>query len=296
MERKPALWPGWLPLAVLSASSFFWGIKQPRWVLMWILALIIFVGCKWLTWWDEGRWMETTPARGFAYLFVWPGMNAREFLDGTITHARPSQSEWFFAAAKTCLGAVMVWGLVRRIPVAHELWEGWMGLVGLVFLLHFGLFHLLALFWQRTGVNALPIMRAPMFATSVSEFWNRRWNIAFNQLIHRFVFRPVTRRANLPAACLAAFLVSGVIHDLVISVPAGGDYGFPTAYFMVQGFAVLFEHSRIGRRMGLRGGWRGWVFTAIVTAAPVFWLFHPPFIKNVILPMLTAIGATGRKI
>ena len=102
----------------------------------------------------------------------------------------------------------------------------------------------------------------------------------------------VASRLNLPAACLAAFLVSGLIHDLVISVPAGGGYGLPTAYFMVQGFAVLFEHSRTGRRMGLRGGWRGWVCTVIVTAGPAFWLFHPPFVRNVILPMLTAIGAT----
>ena len=33
-------------------------------------------------------------------------------------------------------------------------------------------------------------------------------------------------------------------------------------------------------------------FTIIITAAPAFWLFHPPFINNVILPMLHAIGAT----
>jgi hypothetical protein len=39
-----------------------------------------------------------------------------------------------------------------------------------------------------------------------------------------------------------------------------------------------------------RGG-RGWLFTFIVTAAPAFWLFHPSFIRNVILPMLHAIGA-----
>jgi hypothetical protein len=39
-------------------------------------------------------------------------------------------------------------------------------------------------------------------------------------------------------------------------------------------------------------GARGWFFTLVVTVAPLFWLFHPPFIHNVILPMLTAIGAT----
>jgi predicted DCC family thiol-disulfide oxidoreductase YuxK len=34
------------------------------------------------------------------------------------------------------------------------------------------------------------------------------------------------------------------------------------------------------------------MFMLLVTASPLFWLFHPPFITNVILPMLTAIGAT----
>jgi len=292
--RTPLLWPGWLPLAVLPVAPFFCGVHYPRWVLMWMVALIVYVSCKWLTWWDEGRWIKATRARQCAYLLAWPGMSAREFLDEPIARPWPDLPLWFYAAAKTGLGAVIVWGVVRKIPPEHELLAGWTGLIGLVFLLHFGLFHLLALFWQRAGLNAQQIMRAPVLATSVSEFWNRRWNVAFNQLVHRYVFRPLARRANLAVACLTAFFVSGVIHDLVISVPAGGDYGFPTVYFMVQGCAVLFEHSQIGRRLGLRGGWRGWVFMVVVTAGPAFWLFHPRFIRNVILPMLAAIGATGR--
>jgi hypothetical protein len=29
----------------------------------------------------------------------------------------------------------------------------------------------------------------------------------------------------------------------------------------------------------------------VVTAGPAYWLFHPIFIRNVILPMLHALGA-----
>jgi hypothetical protein len=39
-------------------------------------------------------------------------------------------------------------------------------------------------------------------------------------------------------------------------------------------------------------GLRGRLFALAVTAGPAFWLFHPPFIHNVILPMFQAIGAT----
>jgi len=65
------------------------------------------------------------------------------------------------------------------------------------------------------------------------------------------------------------------------------------------GAAAVVEIARriwwawpLWRRVGLGRGWRGWLFTLIVAAAPAFWLFPPPFVRNVILPMLTFIGAT----
>ena len=75
-------------------------------------------------------------------------------------------------------------------------------------------------------------------------------------------------------------------------LPARGGFGLPTAYFVLQGLGVLAERSDWGRRVGLGRGLRGWLFTVVFTGAPVFWLFHPVFINNIILPMLRAIGAT----
>ena len=88
-----------------------------------------------------------------------------------------------------------------------------------------------------------------------------------------------------------AFLGSGLLHELVISLPARGGYGLPTIYFMLQAAGMAFERSAIGRKMGLAAGFKGWIFTMIVAAGPAFWLFHPPFVKLVVIPFMEAMHA-----
>ena len=134
-------------------------------------------------------------------------------------------------------------------------------------------------------------MRAPLLATSLGDFWGARWNTGFHALAHKFLFRPLVRLGGKVPAVLGVFLASGLVHDLVITVPARGGYGLPTAYFLLQGFGLVLERSAFGRRLGLGAGIRGRVFAIAITAGPAFWLFPPGFVHHVILPMLHAIGA-----
>jgi hypothetical protein len=87
------------------------------------------------------------------------------------------------------------------------------------------------------------------------------------------------------------FVVSGLIHDLVISLPARAGYGLPTLYFVLQAAGVTVERSRFGKRLGLGRGVRGWCFMVVFLAVPVFGLFHPWFVLRVILPFMRAIHA-----
>jgi len=115
--------------------------------------------------------------------------------------------------------------------------------------------------------------------------------LAFRDVVHAYLFRASLRRFGLAGATLAVFFVSGLVHDLVISLPARGGWGRPTIYFVIQGFGVLLERSRLGRWLGLGRGVPGWLFCAAVSLAPLPLLFHQPFIEGVVLPMLVAIGA-----
>lgn len=164
-------------------------------------------------------------------------------------------------------------------------------MLGLSFLLFFGAFHILALLWQRAEVDARHIMHAPVLARSPSDFWGARWNLAFRKLSYDFLFQPLSRRLGAGGATLATFLASGVIHEIVISFPARGGYGLPTGYFLLQGFGVILERSTLGKRLGLDHGLAGWLFTLLLTAGPLFWLFHVPFVTRVVVPFLRAIGA-----
>lgn len=287
--RNRPWWRGWLPLIVLPTAVLLGTpASWPPWAVMWSLAFTIYVGCKWLT------WRRTAAPRALAwrqagYLLAWPGLDAEAFLDPSRTVDRPRLAEWFFAAGKLALGLVLL-GCVCWVPAQEPYLQGWVGMVGLILFLHFGSMHLLSCVWRQFGVAARPLMQWPLASPSVSEFWGRRWNTAFRDFTHRFLFRPLTARLGARGALVAGFVFSGLVHDLVISVPAGGGYGGPTLFFLVQGSALVFERSRWGRRLGLGQGWRGWWFTMAVLAAPLGGLFHPPFVLGVVVPFLRALG------
>jgi hypothetical protein len=285
---------------------------------MWLMAGAIFLGCKWLTFRQatHGR-HDYSLRRAFGYLFLWAGMDAPNFFclgrardpkclllvgrdsiepEEALGPARqslapPSPAVRIACAAilKTLLGAVLLFVLARHF--GNPLLAGWIGMIGFIFLLHFGLFDLTAIAWRMTGVEARPIMNAPIKATSLTEFWGRRWNGAFNQLVLELFFVRLARKVGAVRATLTAFLVSGLIHELVISIPAGAGYGLPTSYFLLQGWGIVTQRSPLGKQWGLRGGVRGWLFTMALTAGPAVFLFHPPFVRRVIIPFMQAIGA-----
>jgi hypothetical protein len=291
VQVQGAQWIGWFPLPVLPLAAISCRNLLPAWVFMWTLSFAIFFSLKWLTWWRARTGVAHPAWRSLAYLFAWPGMDADAFLDAKQRVPPPRFTTWLWATLETALGVALLWIVARSLSAGEPLLRGWTGMLGLILLLHFGSFQLIALAWRTLGVNAKPIMSAPLRATSLAEFWGKRWNLGFRQLSYELIFRPLHRTLGVEAAGLLVFGASGLIHDLVISLPARAGYGLPTAYFLLQGMGITIERSGFGKRLGLGRGARGWVFMAVVITAPVFWLFHPWFVQRVIIPFMQAIHA-----
>jgi alginate O-acetyltransferase complex protein AlgI len=252
---------------------------------MWLIAGAIFFGCKALTWHNALGSSRASAAKAFSYFCLWPGMDPRPFLRTPSSFVPAVKfDDWAFPLGNVVAGATLLALAARALPAS--LLAGWFGMVGFVLVIHFGAFGLLGLCWRAAGVPLQPIMRAPILARSLAEFWGTRWNTAFSTLARGFVLRPLAPRLGIGWAMFCVYLVSGALHEAVISVPARAGFGLPTAYFILQGLASLAERSDWGRRAGLGRGMPGRCFTLAVVAGPAFWLFHPAFVRNVFLPML----------
>ena len=273
----------WLPLILLPLAALIARPSMPAWGFMWTMAGAIFFGCKWLMFCRAKiRLGDVCPFRAAAYLLAWPGMDAERFLSRSPAPqvaTREFTKTAIRATGRMAIGALLLFALARQPD--SPLLAGWIGMIGMVLLLHFGFFEIVSLVWRKLRVDAPPIMNAPLRSRSVAEFWGRRWNAAFNRLAITLVFRLIARRSNVEVATMCVFGTSGLVHELVISVPAGAGYGLPTSYFLLQGAALLCE-----RRFGSNR-----LFTIVVVAAPSFWLFHPPFVRRVIVPFMQTIGA-----
>jgi hypothetical protein len=183
---------------------------------MWTLAFTIYCGCKWLTW-RRTALNRVTRWRHAAYLLAWPGLDAAAFLRGHVG-SPPAAPEWAGGLTNLLIGLALFFGIARLVAPQNLYLAGWLGMAGVVLALHFGLFHLLSCAWRLAGVEARPLMNKPVVSTSLGEFWGRRWNTAFRDLTHRFLFRPLTRRFGVRGGIAGGFVFSGLVHELVISV------------------------------------------------------------------------------
>mgnify|MGYP001596851415 CR=1 FL=1 len=227
-----------------------------------------------------------SPLRWFAFAALWPGMRPTLFAD-----SKPvGEGAWALVGkgvVRIAIGAGfliagrVVWSTTGSLAGATAL-----VLPGISLVLHFGLFNIAAGAWRALGIDADSLFRAPLLSTTLKEFWGRRWNLAFSEMTAAGVYRPVSGLAGRRAGIAAAFLASGLLHELAISGPVKAGFGLPLLYFAIHAVAMLVEP-----RLPLeRHPWLGRAWTTAWLLLPLPLLFHPAFLRGVVWP-LTGIDA-----
>jgi alginate O-acetyltransferase complex protein AlgI len=260
------------------------GRQLPAWQFMWLILATIFAGCKLLTLANlERGWSP----RLWGYLLLWPGMQPRHFLPEA-TPPADRHRLWRTGATNLLTGLGLL--ILAVLGLGPSWLRAWLTMVAFSFVVHFGIFDLMAAGWRRAGVPVEKLFVCPVAARSLADFWSNRWNRAFSAFARDLLFLPAARRIGTVAVTLVVFGFSGLAHELVISVPAGGGYGGPMLYFLFQGLLVLLENSWFFRT-GLRHHrFCAWLWTASAVLIPLPLLFPAAFLQNVVLPFLTALG------
>lgn len=281
----------WLPAMVLPGLVLALPSAWPPALVAWLLTLAIYAGFKWLAFTSSRVARSATTGEAFCFLFLWPGMDADVFFTARDV-PQPSVRDVAMAVTLTLTGLL----ILLVLPSLESSWpievRGWLGLIGLALLLLFGIAQFVSIAWRIAGVDTRPIMNKPLRAASLADFWGNRWNLAFHDVGRLFVWHPIAKRHGPLIATIVVFLFSGVVHDLVMTVPLRAGLGLPTLYFAIQCGGVLLERSRLGKRWGLSRGWRGRVFAAAVVLMPLGLLFHQPFLQHVVLPTLRWVTPT----
>jgi hypothetical protein len=139
---------------------------------------------------------------------------------------------------------------------------------------HFGALRVLKAGLRAAGFPVRTLFPNLLEAQGVGDFWSKRWNVGYSQMMQRVVGRPIEAKFGSSAGLMAVFVASGLLHELAITLPVQSGYGLPTAYFVLHGVLALTERAR-GRSFGK-------VFALLATMVPLGMLFPRVFQEEVI--------------
>lgn len=269
--------PWWIPLGAGMATLLLAGDASPAvrlalssWLLLQFVKLAALLAC------------DRRPKGWGAALYatVWPAIDpgGLEEQQGSIADAgrrfRRGYTKFFIGLAG-CLATA--WSA----PYLDSALLGALGIAALLLTVHFGFSDMLTGALQSQGFGVKPLFDDPLSSRSLNDFWTRRWNLAFVQMNRILFMRPLTRSVGIRGAVFAAFVISGLLHELAISYPVKSGWGGPMVYFLIQA-ALLFTESKLKLTSRL------WTWAAVLVPLPL--LFHEQFRSVLVAPLFAEIG------
>lgn len=139
---------------------------------------------------------------------------------------------------------------------------------------HFGALRVLKGALRAAGFPVRTLFPNVLETRGIGDFWSRRWNVGYSQMMQRILGKPVQQVLGDNAGVMAVFLASGLLHELAITLPVRAGFGMPTLYFALHGGLTLLE-KKLGRPIGK--------FPALLAVIlPLGLLFPPAFQREVI--------------
>jgi Membrane bound O-acyl transferase family len=230
---------------------------------------------------SPGELLRASPAGRLVYLTVWPGMSLAPFRARASSH--PDGRRWLRRGlVRMALGGFAVLALSRWTPRESDGLLGWAGIGALLLTVHLGYADVLSGLLRCAGFPVRRLFDDPLASRSLTEFWSRRWNLAFVEM-DRLLFVPLLRRVGPMGSLIGVFVISGLLHELAISFPAGAGWGLPSCYFLLQGVLVTLERHLLRPRRWPGALARIWTWSWLLVPLPL--LFHTPFRQALVVPL-----------
>jgi alginate O-acetyltransferase complex protein AlgI len=266
---------GWLLVGALLFAAHFAMQAQPPFLRMVGLCCVLLAGMKGLVFAEWAVAETLTLPRYGVFSFLWFGMDPGTF------RIRKTGLTW---KRDIALGTILT--LAGLLGCWFVWFMGWRQIlvmfVPLSLAFHFGILRILKGALRLAGFPVRTLFPNPLETKGIADFWGRRWNVGYSQMLQRLVGRPVEAMLGKSAGVMAVFLVSGILHEVAITLPVRSGYGLPTLYFTFHGLLVLLE-----------GKWNrplGKIPALLAVAVPLAWLFPPDFQSEVIAPCIEAFG------
>lgn len=281
LRLKAHVWISWIfPLTSVTLVHLL-TLNEPPGFRMLALIIVLLTGMKVVMATHYPK-LAFTIHRWFMYCFLWLGMNPELFFKFKV---RTDSALLYRGMLYLVIGisiALCIIFLEKPISIPSGISYYVFSLLILVSLsqiLHFGLMNINAFLLQLLHYPAYSLFRAPLQAGSLSDFWGKRWNLAFTELTSVTVYRPLLKNFNPKQAMLASFIFSGVLHEVALSLPVNKGYGLPVLYFLIQLGLTLME-PKIFRQ---KKPGTTWVILCLVVPLPI--LFHPAIMNGVFWPV-----------
>lgn len=89
------------------------------------------------------------------------------------------------------------------------------------------------------GVPYRPPFDWPLLSRTLSEFWSCRWNTWMSHILYRYAFIPAGGARHPLRGTIAAFGLSGLLHEVLVVLAAWRSPGWMLMFFLTQGLLVI---------------------------------------------------------